>query len=60
LALPWLALSLNRRKPNPCRTGQRKADAGQGHRKSYLFVMDNPFVTGTLLDIEGGALINSS
>lgn len=38
--------------------GQQKADAGQGHRKSYLFVMDNPFVTGTLLDIEGGALIN--
>ncbi len=26
--------------------------------KGYLFVMDNPFVTGTLLDIEGGALIN--
>jgi hypothetical protein len=28
--------------------------------KGYLFVMDNPFVTGTLLDTEGGALINSS
>ncbi len=26
--------------------------------KGYLFVMDNPFVTGTLLDIEGGALIH--
>ncbi|ELS1884562.1 SDR family oxidoreductase [Raoultella ornithinolytica] len=26
--------------------------------KGYLFVMDNPFVTGSLLDIEGGALIN--
>ncbi|MDV1095117.1 SDR family oxidoreductase [Raoultella ornithinolytica] len=26
--------------------------------KGYLFVMDNPLVTGSLLDIEGGALIN--
>lgn len=26
--------------------------------KGYLFVMDNPFVTGSIVDIEGGALIN--
>lgn len=26
--------------------------------KGYLFVLDNPFVTGTVIDIEGGALIN--
>lgn len=28
--------------------------------KGYLLAMDNPFVTGTLLDIEGGALITES
>ncbi|EOC0207315.1 SDR family oxidoreductase [Cronobacter dublinensis] len=26
--------------------------------KGYLFLLDNPFVTGTVIDIEGGALIN--
>jgi NAD(P)-dependent dehydrogenase (short-subunit alcohol dehydrogenase family) len=26
--------------------------------KGYLFLMDNPFVTGSVIDIEGGALIN--
>lgn len=26
--------------------------------KGYLFVIDNPFVTGSVIDIEGGALIN--
>lgn len=26
--------------------------------RGYLFILDNPFVTGTVLDIEGGALIN--
>lgn len=26
--------------------------------KGYLFVIDNPFVTGSVVDIEGGALIN--
>lgn len=32
----------------------RPDDMAQG----YLFVIDNPFVTGTVVDIEGGALIN--
>lgn len=32
----------------------RPEDMAQG----YLFVIDNPFVTGTVVDIEGGALIN--
>jgi len=26
--------------------------------KGYLFVLDNPFITGTVIDIEGGALIS--
>ncbi|ORM69359.1 dehydrogenase [Pantoea wallisii] len=26
--------------------------------KGYLFLLDNPFVTGTVIDIEGGALIS--
>ncbi len=26
--------------------------------KGYLFVIDNPFVTGAIVDIDGGALIN--
>lgn len=26
--------------------------------KGYLFLLDNPFVSGTVIDIEGGALIN--
>ena len=24
----------------------------------YLFAIDNPFVTGSVIDIEGGALVN--
>lgn len=26
--------------------------------KGYLFIIDNPFVTGSVVDIEGGALVN--
>lgn len=26
--------------------------------QGYLFIIDNPFITGTVVDIEGGALIN--
>lgn len=25
---------------------------------AYLFAIDNPFVTGSVIDVEGGALIN--
>jgi NAD(P)-dependent dehydrogenase (short-subunit alcohol dehydrogenase family) len=26
--------------------------------RGYLFAIDNPFVTGAVIDIDGGALIN--
>jgi NAD(P)-dependent dehydrogenase (short-subunit alcohol dehydrogenase family) len=32
----------------------RPEDLAQG----YLFAIDNPFVTGAVIDIDGGALIN--
>lgn len=38
----------------PARTFGRAQDLAKG----YLFVIDNPFVTGAVVDIEGGALIN--
>lgn len=38
----------------PARTFGRAQDVAKG----YLFVIDNPFVTGAVVDIEGGALIN--
>lgn len=38
----------------PAKTVGRAQDLAQG----YLFVIDNPFVTGAVVDIEGGALVN--
>lgn len=38
----------------PAKAWGRAEDIAQG----YLFAMDNPFVTGAVIDIEGGALIN--
>ncbi|WP_406914984.1 SDR family oxidoreductase [Enterobacter quasiroggenkampii] len=38
----------------PAKAWGRAEDIAQG----YLFAMDNPFVTGSVIDIEGGALIN--
>jgi len=38
----------------PAKTWGRAEDVAKG----YLFAIDNPFVTGSIIDIEGGALIN--
>lgn len=38
----------------PAKTYGRAEDLAKG----YLFVMENPFVTGSVVDIEGGALVN--
>ncbi|XGI81457.1 hypothetical protein ACED16_06990 [Enterobacter hormaechei] len=38
----------------PAKAWGRAEDIAQG----YLFAIDNPFVTGSVIDIEGGALIN--
>ncbi|WP_369790434.1 SDR family oxidoreductase [Rouxiella sp. WC2420] len=38
----------------PAQRWGRAEDVANG----YLFVIDNPFVTGSVIDIEGGALIN--
>ena len=38
----------------PAKAWGRAEDIAQG----YLFAIDNPFVTGAVIDIEGGALIN--
>ncbi|MDG5475438.1 SDR family oxidoreductase [Citrobacter freundii] len=38
----------------PARRYGRAEDLAKG----YLFVIDNPFVTGSVVDIEGGALVN--
>jgi NAD(P)-dependent dehydrogenase (short-subunit alcohol dehydrogenase family) len=38
----------------PAKAWGRAEDVAQG----YLFAIDNPFVTGSVIDIEGGALIN--
>jgi NAD(P)-dependent dehydrogenase (short-subunit alcohol dehydrogenase family) len=38
----------------PAKAWGRAQDIAQG----YLFAIDNPFVTGSVIDIEGGALIN--
>ncbi len=38
----------------PAKAWGRAEDIAQG----YLFAIDNPFVTGSIIDIEGGALIN--
>lgn len=38
----------------PAKTFGRAEDLAKG----YLFVIDNPFVTGAVVDIDGGALIN--
>ena len=35
-----------------------KAGAPEDLAQGYLFVIDNPFVTGAVIDIDGGALIN--
>lgn len=35
-----------------------KAGAPADLARGYLFVIDNPFVTGAVIDIDGGALIN--
>lgn len=48
-------LMLNRAAETlPARRYGRAEDLAKG----YLFVIDNPFVTGAVIDIEGGALIN--
>lgn len=36
----------------------RRYGRGEDLAKGYLFVIDNPFVTGSVVDIDGGALIN--
>jgi len=38
----------------PAKAWGRAEDVAQG----YLFAIDNAFVTGSVIDIEGGALIN--
>ncbi|MGA7585784.1 MAG: SDR family oxidoreductase [Rouxiella badensis] len=38
----------------PAKTWGRAEDIAKG----YLFIIDNPFVTGSVVDIEGGALID--
>lgn len=35
-----------------------KAGAPEDLAQGYLFAIDNPFITGAVIDIDGGALLN--